>query len=278
MLSYRHSFHAGNFADLLKHLTLVYLLDYLNRKDKPYCYLDTHSGAGLYDLNASHATKTQEAEEGILRLEAKQPKHPLLQDFLKQVSGFQGSKGSRLYPGSPKIAQQLLRPGDRLLLNELHSKDFATLQANFQDDPRCQVFQEDAFQRLKAALPPKERRGLVLIDPSYEKKEDYPQLIKAIKAAHKRFATGIYAIWYPVINRQDTERWIKQITELEIPNLLRIEHCPLPDTSGYGMSGSGMLLINPPYTLAEDFKQLLPELEELLRQGKPGKVIIKPLT
>ncbi|SFB89634.1 23S rRNA (adenine2030-N6)-methyltransferase [Marinospirillum celere] len=277
MLSYRHSYHAGNFADLLKHLTLIYLLEYLNKKDKPYCYLDTHAGAGFYDLKSTHASKTAEAEEGIWRLNDQQLKHPLLVQYRELISQLNTTPTTRYYPGSPKIASLLLRSTDRLLLNELHSKDHESLKAVMQNDRRCKLFQEDAFTLLKASVPLKERRGLILMDPSYEKKEDYAQVIKALEAAHKRFATGIYAIWYPVISRQDTERWINQLAQ-KLPNILRIEHCPLPDTSGFGMSGSGMLVINPPYTLQDDFKPLLSELEELLRQGTPGKTKIQQLT
>jgi 23S rRNA (adenine2030-N6)-methyltransferase len=278
MLSYRHSFHAGNFADLIKHITLVYLLDYLNKKDKPYCYLDTHSGAGLYDLASSHAAKTNEFSEGIARFAQASVEHPQLQRYWQLIKKINSGTQLRLYPGSPQLASLLLRPTDRLLLNELHSTDHKHLVDLLSQDKRCLIKQEDAFAVLKASLPPKEKRGLIFIDPSYEKKDDYQKLIQALISAHKRFATGVYAIRYPVINRQDTEAWIQKLVAAGIPKLTRIEHCPYPDTSGQGMTGSGMLIINPPYTLAEDFKKLLKELEFVLRQGTPGKVRVESLT
>ncbi|WP_404418989.1 23S rRNA (adenine(2030)-N(6))-methyltransferase RlmJ [Marinospirillum sp.] len=278
MLSYRHSFHAGNFADLLKHITLVYLLDYLNKKDKPYCYLDTHSGAGLYDLTSSHAAKTNEFSEGIARFAQASLEQPQLQRYWQLIKKINSGTQLRLYPGSPQLASLLLRPTDRLLLNELHSTDHKHLVALLSQDKRCLIKQEDAFAVLKASLPPKEKRGLVFIDPSYEKKDDYQKLIQALVSAHKRFATGVYAIWYPVISRQDTEAWIQKLVATGLPKLMRIEHCPYPDTSGQGMTGSGMLIINPPYTLAEDFKKLLKELEFILRQGTPGKIRAESLS
>ncbi|WP_114418860.1 23S rRNA (adenine(2030)-N(6))-methyltransferase RlmJ [Marinospirillum perlucidum] len=276
MLSYRHSFHAGNFADILKHLTLAYLLNYLNRKDKPYCYLDTHSGAGFYDLGSKEARKTGEFQEGVGKLHSQPLQHPLLKDFKKLLEETTGGSQS-IYPGSPALASKLLRPTDRLRLNELHPRDHQLLEETFQQDRRCQVSQEDAFQFLKASLPPKEKRGVILIDPSYEKKEDYKKLITALEGAVKRFATGVYAIWYPVINRQDTEAWINKLAATGIPKMLRVEHCPYPDTSGIGMTGSGMIIVNPPYTLAQDFQELLKEVDQLLRPDAPGKVIIKTL-
>lgn len=278
MLSYRHSYHAGNFADLLKHITLVYLLDYLNKKDKPYCYLDTHSGAGLYDLTSTHSAKTSEFSEGIGRFALESPGNPHLKRYWQLIKGINSGTQPRLYPGSPKLASLLLRPTDRLLLNELHSTDHRHLVDLLSQDKRCLIKQEDAFTVLKASLPLPEKRGLIFIDPSYEKKDDYSKLIQALTSAHKRFATGVYAIWYPVISRQDTESWIQKLMATGIPRLLRVEHCPYPDTSGQGMTGSGMLIINPPYTLAEDFKLLLKELESLLRQGTPGKVRVESLS
>jgi len=278
MLSYRHSYHAGNFADLLKHTSLVYLLDYLNKKDKPYCYLDTHSGAGLYDLSSSHAAKTGEFSEGIARFAQSQPQHPHLQRYAQLIRRINSGTELRLYPGSPYLASLLTRPTDRLLLNELHSTDHKYLVELLGQDKRCHIKQMDGFALMKASLPPKEKRGLILIDPSYEKKQDYTQLIQALVSAYKRFATGTYAIWYPVINRQDTEAWMQKLVATGIPKLLRVEHCPYPDTSGQGMTGSGMLIINPPYTFADDFKILLKELEMTLRQGKSGKIQVETLS
>lgn len=270
MLSYRHSYHAGNFADLLKHLSQFYILSYLNRKDKPWCYLDTHSGAGLYSLHSEQATKTSEFQQGIQRLFEQELQHPLLQQYKALVASF--NKASRLdfYPGSPVIAAQLARPTDRLQLHELHPSDYPILARHFAEDRRVKVSESDGFAGLKASLPPRERRGLILIDPSYEIKEDYNKVLQAVTDGLQRFATGTYAIWYPVLQRQQTESWIKRFRDAGIPDLLRIEHCPIPDNSGFGMTGSGMLVINPPYSMADDFRTLLPELNRLLRQGSEG--------
>jgi len=277
MLSYRHSFHAGNFADLLKHLTLAYLINYLNRKDKPYFYLDTHAGAGLYSLHSPEAEKTAEFHEGIARLFLAEPQHSLLKEFKALISSFNTTAHLDYYPGSPAIAAKLMRPTDRLELHELHPNDYQQLSHTFQKDKRIRVEASDGFTALKAQLPPKERRGLILIDPSYEVKADYNTLIKAVKNGLERFATGTYAIWYPVLQAQKTNAWIKRIQKAGLPNLLRIEHSPLPLTSGQGMTGSGMLIINPPYCLASDFNSLMPELNNLLMQGTQGKYLLEEL-
>lgn len=267
MLSYRHSFHAGNFADLLKHLVLVYLVDYLNKKDKPYACLDTHSGAGLYTLHGNEAQKTGEYQQGIARLiEATHIEHPLLQRFRTLVQEFNPAHELSHYPGSPAWLQKLTRAQDRLLLNELHPQDWQQLTQLMQDDPRVHIEKQDAYARLKASLPFPERRGLILIDPSYEIKDEYQQVVQAIAQAYRRMATGVFALWYPVIQRQQVEQLCRDLKATGIARLLRIEHCISADTSGFGMTGSGMLVINPPYTLAKDFTLLLPELNQLLAQ------------
>ncbi|SFX50052.1 23S rRNA (adenine(2030)-N(6))-methyltransferase RlmJ [Marinospirillum alkaliphilum] len=275
MLSYRHSFHAGNFADLLKHLTLHYLLDYLNRKDKPWFYLDTHAGAGLYSLKSASAEKTGEYQDGIQRLLGAEPKHPLLQAFRQQVLSLNTKPSELYYPGSPLLASLMMRPQDRMQLHELHPQDHRLLSSHLQNKARVRIQQSDGFAALKASLPPPERRGLILMDPPYELKEDYQRVIQAVQEGVKRFATGTYAIWYPVLQRQQTESWIRQFSNAGLPSLLRLEHCPLPDSSGFGMTGSGMLIINPPWSLAQDFKTLMPELNQLLQQGKPGTFCIE---
>ena len=277
MLSYRHSFHAGNFADLLKHLTQAYLLNYLNRKDKPYFYLDTHAGAGLYSLHAPEAEKTAEFREGVGRLFATEPKHPLLKDFKALISSFNTAERLDYYPGSPAIAAKLLRPTDRIQLHELPPTDYQLLNNTFLQDKRIKTYCSDGFAAIKAQLPPKERRGLIFIDPPYEVKTDYATLIKAVAAGLERFATGTYAIWYPVLSTPNINEWLKGFKKAGITNLLRLEHSPLPATSGHGMTGSGMLIINPPYSLATDFKSMLPELNELLKQGTKGNYLIEEL-
>lgn len=277
MLSYRHSFHAGNFADVLKHLTQTYIINYLNRKDKPYFYLDTHAGAGLYSLHSPEAEKTEEYREGIARLFEAELKHPLLKEFKTLISSFNTAERLDFYPGSPALAAKLMRPTDRLQLNELHPNDCQLLTNLFLQDKRIKVSASNGFAAIKAQLPPLERRGLIFIDPSYEVKTDYNALIAAISQGLERFATGTYAIWYPVLQVQTTDAWIKRLQKTGVPNLLKIEHSPLPPTSGQGMTGSGMLIINPPYSLAADFKSLLPELNSLLKQGDKGSYTLEVL-
>lgn len=271
MLSYRHSFHAGNFADLLKHLSQLYILEYLNRKEKPYLYLDTHAGAGLYSLRSAQAEKTAEYQQGIQRLYEHELRHPLLRRFRQLIDGFNPPGKLLHYPGSPALAARLCRPQDRLQLHELHPADRNSLSKLFKQDLRVKVWQSDGFQALKTCLPPSERRGLVLIDPPYEVKTDYEQVIKSLQDGLKRFATGTYAIWYPLLQKQQTEAWMRDFRNAGLTGLLRIEQSPLPDTSGFGMTGSGMLIINPPYTMAEDFRNLLSELSKLLQQGGNGR-------
>lgn len=268
MLSYRHGFHAGNFADVLKHAVLVALLQALQRKDKPFVYIDTHAGAGGYDLQSPLARQTEEFHTGILRLWRQTDHSPELAAYLDIVRQFNPSGRLRYYPGSPLIAQHLCRAMDRLLLSERHPSDSVSLQTLCAGDRRIQVLQEDGLTQIKAKLPPRERRGLIFIDPSYEMKHDYAAVIAALCDAHTRFATGIYSLWYPVIERHATEHWLDKIRRTGLRRLLRIEYCPRPDCSGGGMTGSGLVLINPPWQLDEWAQCLLPELDAVL--GEPG--------
>ena len=257
MLSYRHSFHAGNFADVLKHLVLLRTLHHLTQKAKPLFYLDTHAGAGGYLLNSEQAGKTREFEEGIGRLWDTAELPPALEEYRRLVRHFNGEGPLQRYPGSPWFAQQLLRPQDRMVLRELHPNDFALLQQSFRTDKRCRVEREDGFQGCLALLPPAERRGLVLIDPPYELKEDYQRVVDTLLAAHRRFATGCYAIWYPVVERYRIERMEKVLVASGLRRILLLELGVLPDSPGRGMTASGMILVNPPWPLASEMAPLL---------------------
>lgn len=263
MLSYRHSFHAGNFADVLKHALLVYVLDYMNRKEKPYCYIDTHSGAGLYRLDGPEATKTGEYLGGIARLQQRELP-PILASYWSLVQSFNPSPRLMQYPGSPAIAQRLLRGQDRAQLSELHSNDFSLLQETLGNHRSTQVVNKDGLSHLIATLPPREKRAVVLIDPSYEIKSDYDLVVKTLSSAVQRFATGTYMIWYPVITRPDTEAFIKALVDTGIPDILRVELCVRPDDMARGMTGSGVVIVNPPYCLKDDLEPLLPELQRWL--------------
>jgi len=273
MLSYRHGFHAGNFADVLKHCVLVRLLHALQRKDKPFVYIDTHAGAGGYDLQSPLAQQTEEFRAGILRLWRQADDSPELMAYLDLVRQFNPSGRLLYYPGSPLIAKSLCRATDRMLFSERHPSDSLALQTLCAGDRRIQALQEDGLACLKAKLPPRERRGLIFIDPSYELKHDYPLVVDVLCDAYARFATGIYALWYPVIDRHATEHWLDKIRRTCLRRLLRIEHCPHPDRSGGGMTGSGLVLINPPWQLDEWAQRLLPQLDAQLGElGSHGQI------
>ncbi len=265
MLSYRHSFHAGNHADVLKHIVLMLILENLKQKEKGFYYLDTHAGVGRYRLFGDEAEKTAEFVEGIGRLWDKTDLPPDVQRYVELIRKLNyGGKELRYYAGSPLIAAQLLRAQDRALLTELHPSDYPLLRNNFKQFENITAKRDNGFQQLKATLPPKERRGLVLIDPPYELKEDYDLVVKAVEEGYKRFATGVYAIWYPVVLRQQTKRIIKGLEATDIRKILQIELAIRPDSDQRGMTASGMIVINPPWTLEGQMRQILPYLTQTL--------------
>lgn len=268
MLSYRHAFHAGNHADVLKHFILVQLLDYLNQKDKPYWYIDTHAGAGMYALQQGYAAKLKEYEQGIARLWGRPDMPDVLASYVDLVRSVNPDGALKFYPGSPYYAAHLLRPADRLRLFELHSSDSKILQENFQGlGRRVQIQQADGFAGLKALLPPPPRRALVMIDPSYEVKEDYRNVVDSLKDALKRFATGIYAVWYPQLQRVEARQLPEKLKLLPARSWLNATlTVQAPGQEGIGMQGSGMFILNPPWTLEKTLKQVMPYLVEVLGQ------------
>ncbi|PWI32981.1 23S rRNA (adenine(2030)-N(6))-methyltransferase RlmJ [Vibrio albus] len=269
MLSYRHSFHAGNHADVVKHIVQSLILDALKQKDKPFVYHDTHSGVGRYDLTHEWSEKTSEYKLGIGKLwektaatEAALPEE--LNSYLDAVRCLNQDNTLRYYPGSPRVARAQLRQQDRMVLTELHPSDYPLLEQEFHRDRQVRIYKEDGFQRLKASLPPKERRGLVLIDPPYELAREHRDVVTAIAHSHKRWATGIYAIWYPVVNRCDIDDMIDGLASLGIRKILQIELGVTPDTNERGMTASGMIVINPPWKLESQMKTVLPFLKETI--------------
>ncbi|MDD1622909.1 MAG: 23S rRNA (adenine(2030)-N(6))-methyltransferase RlmJ [Methylococcaceae bacterium] len=268
MLSYRHGFHAGNFADVLKHSLITLVINALKQKDKPFVYIDTHAGAGKYSFKSEFAQKTGEYQQGIARLWGHQNPPAELKDYLSAVRAENTGRQLVRYPGSPQLVKRLVRTQDRLVLSELHSTDFEALQHLFAGDKQVSVTKEDGLQRLDKKLPPLQKRGLILIDPSYEVKADYNKVVDALQSAHKRFATGIYGLWYPVIERGVTERMLQRLRDTGIPKQLRIEHCIAEDGAVRGMTGSGMLFINPPWQLAGQAEALLPWLNQMLTDGQ----------
>ena len=273
MLSYRHAFHAGNYADVLKHLVQVEILRYLHQKDKPFVYIDTHAGAGLYALDSAAAEKTAEYRDGIGRLQGCD--WPALQPYLNVVAQLSERDGqSNLYPGSPAIAQSLLRPQDRAQLYELHPSDHALLSELMQRDRRIRVQQSDGFQGLIASLPPAERRGLVLIDPPYEIKSDYDTVVSTLVKAHKRFATGIYALWYPVVERARIDKLEQALRHSGIPRIQLFELGLSADTDERGMTSAGMIVINPPWKLEAQMNNVLPWLHAKLVPAGIGHTLV----
>ena len=234
MLSYRHSFHAGNHADVLKHTVQSLIIESLKEKDKPFLYLDTHAGAGRYQLGSEHAERTGEYLEGIARIWQQDDLPAELEAYINVVKHFNRSGQLRYYPGSPLIARLLLREQDSLQLTELHPSDYPLLRSEFQKDSRARVEKADGFQQLKAKLPPVSRRGLILIDPPYEMKTDYQAVVSGIAEGYKRFATGTYALWYPVVLRQQIKRMIHDLEATGIRKILQIELAVLPDSDRRG--------------------------------------------
>ncbi|EJF30603.1 23S rRNA (adenine(2030)-N(6))-methyltransferase RlmJ [Enterobacter sp. Ap-916] len=264
MLSYRHSFHAGNHADVLKHTVQSLIIESLKEKEKPFLYLDTHAGAGRYQLSSEHAERTGEYLEGISRIWQQDDLPAELEAYIGAVKHLNRSGNLRYYPGSPLIARHLLREQDSLQLTELHPSDFPLLRSEFQKDDRARVERADGYQQLKAKLPPVSRRGLILIDPPYEIKTDYQDVVKGIAEGYKRFATGTYALWYPVVLRQQIKRMIRDLEETGIRRILQIELAVRPDSDQRGMTASGMIVINPPWKLEQQMANVLPWLHKKL--------------
>ncbi|EPE2230403.1 23S rRNA (adenine(2030)-N(6))-methyltransferase RlmJ [Cronobacter turicensis] len=275
MLSYRHSFHAGNHADVLKHTVQSLIIESLKEKDKPFLYLDTHAGAGRYLLSGEHAERTGEYLEGIARIWQRDDLPAELEPYISAVSYFNRSGQLRYYPGSPLIARQLLRPQDSLQLTELHPSDFPLLRGEFQKDERARVERADGYQQLKSKLPPASRRGLILIDPPYEIKTDYQAVVQGINEGYKRFATGVYALWYPVVLRNQIKRMMNDLESTGIRRILQIELAVRPDSDQRGMTASGMVVINPPWKLEQQMATLLPWLHKALVPAGTGHTTLK---
>ncbi|MBI3545647.1 MAG: 23S rRNA (adenine(2030)-N(6))-methyltransferase RlmJ [Gammaproteobacteria bacterium] len=269
-MNYRHAFHAGNFADVCKHIVLSLLLTSLHRKATPFCYLDTHAGCGRYDLLSEAAQKTAEYQAGIQRLWPN-PKLPEAENFLAAVHALNSEGVLRYYPGSPRLARFFLRPQDRMLLVEAHGEEVAKLKSEFEGDRQVVIQQQDAYASLKALLPPQEKRGLVLIDPPYESAQEFEQLVQGLRIATERWASGIYAIWYPIKNRPPIERLHRSLIATGIRKMLLAEFCPYPDDSALRLNGCGMIIVNPPWQLEQTLKTTLPALLALLRQHARGR-------
>jgi 23S rRNA (adenine2030-N6)-methyltransferase len=267
MLAYRHAFHAGNHADVLKHVTLALVLRYMNAKDRPYRLVDTHAGAGGYSLEGRYAQKKGEFEQGIGRLWSRDDLPPAVADYVELVRRFNPQGPLEQYPGSPALAQMLLRAKDQLRLYELHPTDHRILAAYLGSVKGAEVFHADGFDGLKGQLPPTTRRGVVLIDPSYEGHGDYARVVATLRDALQRFAEGVYIVWYPQVQKVEATQLPKRLQALAPKGWL---HARLTvqraDSQGFGLAGSGVFVINPPYTLHDELAALLPWLVEVLGQ------------
>ena len=286
MYSYRHAFHAGNHADVLKHTTLVAILRHLAQKDTPLVVVDTHAGAGLYRLDAEQADTSGEAAGGVLKLAAARGAletiAPALADYLDVVAHFNKPGRLKVYPGSPFVVHHLLRGADKLKLFEMHPTDAKALAGNIEQleaGRQITVARSDGFESLKSLLPPPSRRGLVLVDPSYEIKSDYAKVAAALQDSLKRFATGVYAVWYPIIPRPEAHelpRRLKTVTNNAgkpwLHATLNIGHAPQrpgeTPAHGPGLSASGMFVVNPPHTLKPALQAALPQLVQVLGRGR----------
>ncbi len=267
MLAYRHAFHAGNHADVLKHITLCLLIRYMNQKDKPYRLVDSHAGAGGYSLEGDYAQKKGEFEQGIGRLWSRNDLPEAVADYLALVRSFNPEGRLEQYPGSPAFARMLLRPTDQFRAYELHPTDHRILAAFLGDAKRAEVTMGDGFEGLKSQLPPSTRRALVVMDPSYEGHGDYGKVVRAIRDGVQRFAEGVYMVWYPQVQKIEAAQLPKRLESLAPKGWL---HARLtvqrPDSQGFGLAGSGVFILNPPYTLHEELLTVLPYLTEVLGQ------------
>ena len=267
MLAYRHAFHAGNHADVLKHTVLTLLLRYMNQKDKPYRVVDTHAGAGGYSLEGRFAQKKGEFEQGIGRLWDRQDLPAAVADYVALVRQFNPEGQLEQYPGSPAFAQMLLRSQDQLRLFELHPTDHRILASYIGEVKGAEVYDKDGFDGLKGQIPPSTKRGVILMDPSYEGHGDYGRVIATLRDALTRFADGVYVVWYPQVSKLEAAQLPKRLEALAPKGWL---HARLtvqqPDQQGFGLAGSSMFVINPPYTLHDEILAVLPYLTEVLGQ------------
>ncbi|WP_418317748.1 23S rRNA (adenine(2030)-N(6))-methyltransferase RlmJ [Piscinibacter sakaiensis] len=267
MLAYRHAFHAGNHADVLKHVSLCLLLRYMNQKDKPYRLVDTHCGAGGYSLEGDYAQKKGEYLQGIARLWDRDDLPPAVADYLQLVREFNPEGRLEQYPGSPAFARMLLRPTDQFRGYELHPTDHRIAASYLEPWRRAEVLMSDGFEGLKSQLPPSMRRALVLIDPSYEGHADYGKVVRSLREAIERFADGVYMVWYPQVQKLEAAQLPKRLEGVAPRGWL---HARLtvqrPDSQGFGLAGSGVFIINPPYTMHDQLLEILPWLTDVLGQ------------
>ncbi len=272
-MNYRHAFHAGNHADVLKHIVLSRVIEYFKVKDKPFAFLDAHAGLGAYDLEGIQAAKTGEWQGGIGKMVEPftEEVETILAPYRAVISAMNSAGGSRFYPGSPELTLRLLRPVDRMIANELHPVDVETLRENYKHDKRVRVTSLDAMQCIKAELPFSQKRGLVLIDPPFEVLDESERVAQAIEFGHRRFATGTFLVWYPVTTEEFAAKFLETIGALAVPNMLKVELRVKAAFERGGLAGSGLIIINPPWTLEAELHLILPALAARLGLGTWGR-------
>ncbi|MGA7787205.1 MAG: 23S rRNA (adenine(2030)-N(6))-methyltransferase RlmJ [Xanthobacteraceae bacterium] len=270
-MNYQHAFHAGNFADVHKHVALARILEHLRSKPAAFRVIDSHAGAGRYDLLGAEAARSGEWHEGIQRVvdvPAKDERgRDLIKPYLDVVAALNAGKALRFYPGSPLIAQARLRRGDRLIACEVEPRAAASLKKALHGDPRVKVLAIDGWIAVKANVPPKERRGLVLIDPPYEETADFVRLAETLAEAHRKWPTGIYMLWYPIKERDAADALARRLRRLAVPKVLRSEITLMPPRADAGLTGSGLIVVNPPHPLEQELEILLPALSRGLSPG-----------
>ncbi len=271
-MNYRHAFHAGNFADVFKHILLTRILVYLMRKDQPLRFMDTHAGPGRYDLASEEANRTDEWRNGIARIaNAERPAaiDELIAPWLEAIGPCDEEGKPQSYPGSPALAQKLLRPQDKIALNELHERDCLLLRRNFGRDNRVRIASMDGYTALNAWTPPVERRGLALIDPPFEVRDEFTRIVSAISKAWKKWPTGCYAIWYPIKDAAQVDRFYEDLSATGIDNVLRLELSIDQAAHAGPLTATGFCIVNPPFILIDEANTLLPWLVAVLaKQGQ----------
>lgn len=280
-MNYRHAFHAGNFADVVKHAVLARIVEYLKLKDKAFRVIDTHAGTGVYDLSSREAQKTGEWRDGIGRLLSApigEAAGALLQPYLDAVAATDRAGNQTRYPGSPSIVRHLLRKQDRLTAIELHPQDVRRLESLFAGDYQVRVIALDGWLSLGAHLPPKEKRGLVLVDPPFEEEGEFERLVEGLEKAHRRWPGGIYALWYPLKDRKAIAGLAQALRRSAIPRILDIRFRVRPWSDEPRLDGSGLIVVNPPFTLESELAIILPELQNALAEGQGGDWSVDWLT
>ncbi len=275
MLAYRHLFHAGNFADVFKHSLLAQLVLLLEKKDKPFFVLDTHAGTGLYDLTHAWAQKNAEFRDGIAKIWRRPGAPAEFKPYLDVIRGENGDGELRFYPGSPRIVRRLLRPGDRMVLCELNKKDCEELHGHFSRDRQVKVELADGYQALKAHLPPQERRGLIFVDSSFDRSKEFDRLTQGFVEAHAKFATGVYALWYPLMEPMAMRLFERGLLATGIHKILQLELALFPDSWTASMRGCGMLVVNPPFGFEAISRRMLDWIWPALSADGDGRARVQ---